>query len=214
MLWSKLSLALLLGALMGGLLVWLLDPVHRDDAAVAAAVAAPPEPEPRSGPDPEVESRPRELERSMLALEDQAEALEPAGAAEQGLQEQQRAVRPPETADEEASRLDAQLESEQPDPNWAPGFERGVVAAFSSEVLKDSRVQEIECGATLCRMEVAHDTQQAHDTFDISFPEAAPDHEAAFFRRFGDEQTGFTTVAFLARTGSGSLMGQMPGSAP
>jgi len=102
-------------------------------------------------------------------------------------------------------RLDDQFARERPDPAWAPDAQRTAEARIVGAISKTSEVRSIECRASMCRIETAHQDldhyqQYVHRAF--MDPETHLWNGGFFATLLGEPtESRVTTVAYLARDG-------------
>jgi len=173
--------------------------------AVASALS-------RTGDSPVAVRAPEEGE--LTEIRDQLQALR---AELSALRDEEAEPRPEPTTEEEAmlrerdqthasiERIQHRMEGEESDPGWAPNAEETLRAAFESdEVWEHSRVSEVECRQTLCRVRSSHDDSSAemralsalgrNDVFGSS---------EAFSERFELDDGSIETETYITRRGHG-----------
>ncbi|MBI5488381.1 MAG: hypothetical protein HY905_13695 [Deltaproteobacteria bacterium] len=123
----------------------------------------------------------RQAEQTAQALPTEAEVLE---------QERRTAI-----------ALDAALERETKDPDWAPAMESGVEDWFLLEETTGASLKSVECGQSLCRVEVAFDSVQSREAFEpaIAGTPAWTDRGTAMIRLDGWED--LDVEVYFARSG-------------
>lgn len=107
----------------------------------------------------------------------------------------------PRSADELAAEQESALAAESRDAAWAPGAEAELQRAVAESAPPGSRLAGVECRATRCRLEVAHESPDAQRFFLPAVLNEGP------FRRGGaahqpfdpDRPDELRTVVYLAR---------------
>lgn len=100
--------------------------------------------------------------------------------------------------------IENSLQNEPIDQRWASDTRKTINQVFTSEEFVGANVVDIECRATLCRVEVIHDSLQAVGDFDIWWPQKlAAILPNATVDRFTLEDGSVGTSIYLAREGYG-----------
>ena len=102
-------------------------------------------------------------------------------------------------------RLDDYFARERPDPGWAYDAQRTAEARIVGAIPKTSEVRSIECRASMCRIETAHQDLDQYQQFvhrALMDPETKLWNGGFFATLLGEPAEGrVTTVAYLARDG-------------
>jgi hypothetical protein len=94
------------------------------------------------------------------------------------------------------AHLDAEFESEVADASWSRGEERAITDFVTRQVAKGTRIDAVECRASMCRLKLTFENDTAREDFKTHIGEAPLD-KGGFYR--SDDATGFTF--FAARAG-------------
>lgn len=102
----------------------------------------------------------------------------------------------------QAEANEAALQKETEDPTWSGEARDLIDSAVATEELAATSVQDVECRATLCRVEVTHKDRQAQVAFESQFIMAiAQLLPQATLRTVENEDGSSSTVLYLAREG-------------
>ena len=113
---------------------------------------------------------------------------------------------PPLTEEEAAVRdkrrfeaLARKLEAESVDRQWGPATERLIADAIARPLFKGTRLLDATCHSTLCRLEVAHDTEADRRRFASTLPSRLPSLPSGSMRNA--EGSDRKTIVYVAREG-------------
>lgn len=96
------------------------------------------------------------------------------------------------------------LETEPSDPSWSRPAERELQDAFRAPAIDGSRVGDVRCGSTLCRLTFTHDDDEAVERFRENVALLNPFPESSVLVRHESGPTGDrSSVVFVARSGRG-----------
>lgn len=94
--------------------------------------------------------------------------------------------------------MTSQLDHERADPAWSPEAERVITASI--DVASGTHITALDCRATLCRLEVQHDSELARDRYTTAVLPSLPLSSEMFFRHTEDAR-GTRTVTYISRPG-------------
>ena len=98
--------------------------------------------------------------------------------------------------------LDGQLRDEWRDEDWAPRIEGMVKAALDEEQFAGTRLVRLECGATMCRVDVEHDSPETSVGFHERLAETDVGGEGEGAWSLNTEVDGVShTLYYVAREG-------------
>lgn len=194
-----LVLVLVVGALaVAALVLWIWRTVNGGDAG-ARAPAAP----------KDLEAEVRSLEAEIEKLERRIEAPRPPVAPGRGsapaepaeeLDAPARPVRTPEESSNAAAAvLEERLSSEPVDAGWAHGAARGIEQSITANAA-GTKVRNAECGSTLCRVVVEHDTVEARNGLGRALVKEGP-FRAGVLYKYSDEGSPLVTTLYVLREG-------------
>ncbi len=110
----------------------------------------------------------------------------------------------PPSAQELVDSLEAAVHGEPIDPHWSRQAE-DLARARLERTLTTSRLESVHCGASLCRLETSHPSQEALEQFReqvLMASEPVLWNGAAYSSVQGDARAGtLVTVSYLAREG-------------
>lgn len=110
----------------------------------------------------------------------------------------------PLSVQEVVDNLEAAVHGEPSDPHWSRQAE-DLARARLERTLTTSRLESVHCGASLCRLETSHPSQEALEQFReqvLMAPEPVLWNGAAYSSVQGDARAGtLVTVSYLAREG-------------
>jgi len=93
---------------------------------------------------------------------------------------------------------ESRFESEAVDSSWAGGYEREIADVFAGdEMFEGNRIEAVDCRGTLCRLEVAHESDTSRERMRTPWG-AAPFAHGSFIRHYPERNA---TVIFLGREG-------------
>jgi hypothetical protein len=102
----------------------------------------------------------------------------------------------------QAEANEAALQKETEDPTWSGEARDLIASAVAAGELAATSVQDVECRATLCRVEVTHKDRQAQAVFEGRFMMAVAQLlPQATLRTVENEDGSRSTVLYLARDG-------------
>ncbi len=110
----------------------------------------------------------------------------------------------PPSPQEVVDSLEAAVHGEPGDPHWSRQAEE-LARARLGRLLTTSRLESVHCGASLCRLETSHPSQEALEQFReqvLMAPEPVLWNGAAYSSVQGDARAGtLVTVSYVAREG-------------
>jgi hypothetical protein len=110
----------------------------------------------------------------------------------------------PLSAQELVTSLEEAVHGEPMDPHWSRQTE-DLARARLERTLTTSRLESVHCGASLCRLETSHPSQEALEQFReqiLMAPEPVLWNGASYSSVQGDARAGtLVTVSYLAREG-------------
>ena len=113
---------------------------------------------------------------------------------------------PPLTEEQAAARdkqrfegLARKLAAEPVDRQWGPATERLIAAALNKPAFKGTKLIDASCHSTLCRFEVAHDTEADRRKFSSTLPSRLPSLPSGSMRNA--EGNDRKTIVYVAREG-------------
>lgn len=110
--------------------------------------------------------------------------------------------RPPRVgAEARVAHIQAVFEGEPTDSSWADATEASIRLAGDRLGLGGSRIDSVQCRATLCRAEVLHDSEDEFEAFAHTFPMAVPQLPRATMKRLQTDGGLERTIVYLAREG-------------
>jgi hypothetical protein len=102
----------------------------------------------------------------------------------------------------QAEASDAALRAEQADPAWSSKARDLIASTFSNEVLKATRVMDVDCRATLCRVRVTNPDPRARMVFEHHFTLAVGQLlPQALAQTIQHDDGSATSIVYLAREG-------------
>jgi hypothetical protein len=102
----------------------------------------------------------------------------------------------------QAEANEAALQKETEDPTWSGEARDLIASAVAAGGLAATSVEDVECRATLCRVEVTHKDRQARAVFEQRFmPAVAQLLPQAMSRTVENENGSTSSVVYLARDG-------------
>ncbi len=151
----------------------------------------------------EVARLPASAPGSTLALP-AAQPAAPGAMAERPATPSQPAPPVPPSPREVEASLEAAVHGEPIDPHWSRQAE-DLARAKLERTLTTSRLESVHCGASVCRLETSHPSQEALEQFREQVLMAAEPvlwNGAAYSSVQGDARAGtLVTVSYLAREG-------------
>jgi hypothetical protein len=144
------------------------------------------------------------VEQSSLALnpipvwDTVNESAEPDAAPEQQETSQKRSF---ESGHEMQLHVEGMYSSEISDRGWSGGAESSLQTAVHGKLPDSSRLLRTECRATLCRMELEHQTQGAHQEFLRALATERPWSGPMFSSAPRHENDRIYSTVFIAREG-------------
>jgi hypothetical protein len=111
---------------------------------------------------------------------------------------------PPSPRDEVA-RIDAVFSEERPDQRWSRNSEAKLTSALLQFAEGGSRIQQVECRSTLCKVRAEHASEQGFRNFmDHAFAQASYWPGAMFSMREPDSPQGtVANVIYFSKEGRG-----------
>jgi hypothetical protein len=111
---------------------------------------------------------------------------------------------PPSPRDE-AARIDAVFSDEHPDQRWSRDSEGKLTSALLPFAVDGSRIQQVECRSTLCKVRAEHASEQGfHNFMDHAFAQASYWQGAMFSMREPDSSQGtVANVIYFSKEGRG-----------
>ena len=110
----------------------------------------------------------------------------------------------PRSAQEVVARLEEAVHGEPIDPHWSRQAE-DLARARLERTLSTSRLESVQCGASVCRLETSHPNQEALEQFReqvLMASEPVLWNGASYSSVQGDARAGtLVTVSYLAREG-------------
>lgn len=98
--------------------------------------------------------------------------------------------------------LEQRFGTEGKDTSWSAGAEASIAQAFRSESLAGSRIVRAECGTTLCRVEVSHESAATQEGFVWTVRGIPPFDHGGFAHRVDDPGSGTSrTIVYMPREG-------------
>ena len=105
---------------------------------------------------------------------------------------------------EAVTRAAETLEIEGQDPAWSHAAERELQSAYDSSEIEGTRLGELRCGASRCRMTFRHDGEAAVTSFRENVARLNPFPESSVLVQLGDGANR-ESVVFVARSGESLL---------
>ena len=175
-------------------------------------------PQPGIGPSESLEDLRREVAQLRADLRRVQQDLEarghaPASAAPAPEEDEELADPEPHSADEialleqqqietHALAIEARLEAETADSAWSGRTAGRILEIFTGEKLGGAALQDIDCRATLCRVEVQHRDEAKLREFQHLFPfKVAQVLPRLMMHRMDNADGSITTYLYLAREG-------------
>lgn len=189
---------------------WLKAPVASVTAAVQAHAPA--------SQDAEMKRMARRLgllQARVGALEStqavEAPSVEEADVAEQQSPLEQVSLKTAEIerqrVEHQQQQLETRLRAEPRDTQWTRRLDADLRAVLTDEVFRGSQVIGTpECATSLCRAQVAHDSAEAQESFELNIHLFAPENSGGFTRTVSDEAGRLVTSLYLARKGAFDVM--------
>lgn len=98
--------------------------------------------------------------------------------------------------------IETSLQTEQIDSEWSDQTSVAIKQTFNSQELAAAEVSNIDCRATLCRVDVHHDNQEKLTAFQSWFPLKVAESLPRLTMDHSEEgEDRFSTVVYLARDG-------------
>jgi len=98
-------------------------------------------------------------------------------------------------------RLDGYLSHEPKDATWSRDAEAAIASAFHGETFPGARLLRADCHATLCRVEVGHESGIARDQFMERVADVPPFNATAGFVYITGEGDEARSVLYTSRQG-------------
>ena len=192
-------IALVVGALaVAALVLWIWRAVNGGEAGVRAPAAS-----------NDLQEEIRSLEEEIEKLERKIEAPRPPVAGRGGPAPAEpaeesdvpsRPVRTPEASSNAAAALlDERLSGEPVDAEWARGAARGIQESIAANAI-GSKVRAAECGSTVCRVVVEHDTEEAQKELGRSLAKQEPFRVGTLYK-YSDPGAPPVTTLYVLRDG-------------
>ena len=188
----------------------------------AAPQTTEPVEQPQGGQDHELSSRVAGLEAMVVALSEK-KSVEPgdereeasADAEPEGMPSELNDMASPEELryedEQHRDRLETALANEAIDQNWAKSLEKELVVDFAAEELAGSRLVDVSCRTTLCKMEIEHEDRDHQLGFPDKLMASEGGKKGAGAWGMEVETDGrFQTVVYLAREGYGENLDLAP----
>jgi hypothetical protein len=146
------------------------------------------------------------LRRQMQVMSQQQVTATTTAAATSATSPAAAPTTPPPTEEEAAARdkrrfegLARKLAAEPVDRQWGPATERLIADAIGKPLFKGTKLLDATCHSTLCRFEVAHDTEADRRRFAGTLPSRLPSLPSGSMRNAeGNERK---TIVYVAREG-------------
>jgi hypothetical protein len=193
------------GAAAAALGAWLLFPHGERGRQAAAAATAP-----HDAADEKLAAlsgRLASLEREAAVRRATVAAPPPAGTADPAAAPdpsgRASAPRPPQhTGDEVYHGLERHFGREAKDPAWSAETEASIAHAFQGGAFAGSTMLRAECGTTICRVDVSHESDMAQNDFLGAVRGAPPFDRGGFAHREIDPDSGqVRTIVYMPRDG-------------
>jgi hypothetical protein len=104
--------------------------------------------------------------------------------------------------EEQVARLDRAIKQETVDSQWASKAAAHIRHALQDLEVQGSKLMDVDCRTTACRVTVVHNDPVAAEEFQMRFIPAVSDLlPKAFMTQFAAEGQGSETIVYLAREG-------------
>jgi hypothetical protein len=101
-----------------------------------------------------------------------------------------------------AQSLDGALASEAADPRWSSAAAQQISRSLTSGAQEHTRLGEVRCGSTLCRIEATHDGPEAEQGFILQLGQLEPFRQSEGFAQRVERGDGsVATTLFVSRSG-------------
>jgi hypothetical protein len=101
-----------------------------------------------------------------------------------------------------AQLLDGALASEVADPSWSVGAAQEISRGLSDAALEHTRLDEVRCQSTLCRIEASHDSLEAEQGFILQLGQLESFRRSEGFGQRVERADGsVATTMFVSRSG-------------
>lgn len=102
------------------------------------------------------------------------------------------------------------FDAEPRDPRWAAEATAEIRDAVSAPELSGSRVTDIDCRTTLCRLEVEHPSETVRETFAVELPTRVRSLPRTTTRFLPSERPGAPSLAIMYLVRQGERMPALP----
>ena len=101
-----------------------------------------------------------------------------------------------------AAALAGQLASEEYDTGWAGNFQAELDQGLKAESFAGTRLSDVECKSSLCRVTLAHDNSETEEQFFEHMLELPiMSNTQAYYQREGNDDGSSSLILYIAREG-------------
>jgi hypothetical protein len=166
------------------------------------------EPSSTTGERERIEAQLSALKQQMSQLDETVRAARAPAPTEAHAASSEPASRADKIAAEEAETqqtaqfLDGTLASEAADPRWSAATAQQISRSFPSTAQDHTRVSEVRCASTLCRIEATHDNFEAEQAFILQLGQLESFRQSEGFGQRVERTDGtIATTMFVSRSG-------------
>ena len=147
----------------------------------------------------------RELKREIAALKmkSQLQSSNTASSdkeADNGSEKISPDLRKPVLTQDEA--VNERFNGEQVDRKWAAEIEDRLDELFDDELLRNSRIEYLECRSTLCKLNVTHPTKADQEAFLGRMETDSPQFQEVGITPYWNEEDGYGADCYIIRKGA------------
>lgn len=140
------------------------------------------------------------VEAAQPELPDRARA--PAAPPQPNMPTEERIAQEQVYEQQSVAALAGRLAGEEVDTDWAGNFQAALDQGLKSESFAGTRLSEVECKSSLCRVTLAHDSAETEEQFlENMLDLPVMSNTQAFYKREGNSDGSASLVLYIAREG-------------